>query len=541
MKRWEQYGEKLFASSTTFAERTSIENFEKEPPPLIIEVEHALKNIKTGKSPGLDNIPAELLKNSGENATKVLHTLCCSIWRTCQWPKDWKQQELVMLHKAGNVKECGNYRTIALLSHTSKILLDIILNRLKAKVELELAEEQAGFRPGRGTGDMLCAIQAVLEKINAMKKDQQDAYIIFIDYSKAFDNVDNEKLVQTLLNMGFPPHLVVLIQSLYTDQNAKIRWNASHTSPFNITKGVRQGCILSPHLFSIYTEQVMRDSDTDIQGIKVGGRKVSNLRYADDTALCAQGHQEASFLINNVNNVGKEKSLKLNVKKTKTFYIGKEENYVPIQIDNEELERVEHFKYLGSNKTSDAYCTKDVNIRIAMGKQRMVELSTIWNDKNIRLKLKLKLLKCLIWTVITYGAEGWTLRQTDVKKIESAEMWLYRRLLRVKWDEKRTNDSILKELKVKRELVSIVIKRKLSFFGHTIRNNKCTLMKDILQGSLESSRKQGRPRTNYHTNIKQWTGLSTSTIYSTARRREEWRGVVRKAMRDANADDGRPR
>ena len=346
MKRWEQNGEKLFASSTTFAERTSIENFEKEPPPLIIEVEHALKNIKTGKSPGLDNIPAELLKNSGENATKVLHTLCCSIWRTCQWPKDWKQQELVMLHKAGNVKECGNYRTIALLSHTSKILLDIILNRLKAKVELELAEEQAGFRPGRGTGDMLCAIQAVLEKINAMKKDQQDAYIIFIDYSKAFDNVDNEKLVQTLLNMGFPPHLVVLIQSLYTDQNAKIRWNASHTSPFNITKGVTQGCILSPHLFSIYTEQVMRDSDTDIQGIKVGGRKVSNLRYADDTALCAQGHQEASFLINNVNNVGKEKSLKLNVKKTKTFYIGKEENYVPIQIDNEELERVEHFKYL---------------------------------------------------------------------------------------------------------------------------------------------------------------------------------------------------
>ena len=120
-------------------------------------------------------------------------------------------------------------------------------------------------------------------------------------------------------------------------------------------------------------------------------------------------------------------------------------------------------------------------------------------------------------------------------------MWLYRRLLRVKWDEKRTNDSILKELKVKRELVSIVIKRKLSFFGHTIRNNKCTLMKDILQGSLESSRKQGRPRTNYHANIKEWTGLSMSTIYSTARRREEWRGVVRKAMRDANADDGRPR
>ena len=92
--------------------------------------------------------------------------------------------------------------------------------------------------------------------------------------------------------MGFPPHLVALIQSFYSDQHAKIRWNGSHTAPFNITKGVRQGCILSPHLFSVYTEQVMRDADTDQQGIKVGGRNISNLRYADDTALCTESHQD---------------------------------------------------------------------------------------------------------------------------------------------------------------------------------------------------------------------------------------------------------
>ena len=171
----------------------------------------------------------------------------------------------------------------------------------------------------------------------------------------------------------------------------------------------------------------------------------------------------------------------------------------------------------------------------------MVELSAIWNDKNISQKLKLKLVKCLIWTVITYGAEGWTLRQEDVKKIESAEMWLYRRLLRIKWDDFRTNESILNELQVNRELVSIVMKRKLSFFGHTIRNTKCTLMKDILQGSLESNRKQGRPRTNYHSNIKEWTGLSTPAIHRAAESREDWKAVVRRAMRAANADDGRPR
>ena len=283
----------------------------------------------------------------------------------------------------------------------------------------------------------------------------------------------------------------------------------------------------------------MRDADTDQQGIKVGGRKISNLRYADDTALCAEGHQEASRLINEINDVGEVKSLKLNVKKTKTLYIGND--YQPIVIQNEEVERVEHFKYLGSIKTEDGFCTKDINARLAMGKQRMVQLENIWKDKTISMQLKLKLMKCLVWTVMSYGAEGWTLRQQDIQKIESAEMWLYRRLLRVKWEDKRTNVSILEEIGAKRELVSIVMKRKLSFFGHAVRNKKCTLMNDVMQGRLEAGRKQGRPRTHYIQNVREWTGMNTYSVYNTARRRDEWRTVVSEAMRAANAEGRRPR
>ena len=175
LRRWNQYGQKLFTTNKSPPNSTSVDDFELEPPPLKDEVEFAVKSLKAGKSPGLDNVPAELIKNSGKNGITAIHNLCCSIWKTCKWPDDWKQQELVMLHKSGSVKECGNYRTIALISHTSKILLHIILNRLKAKIEFELAEEQAGFRQGRGTGDMLCAIQALLEKLNSKSKDLQDA------------------------------------------------------------------------------------------------------------------------------------------------------------------------------------------------------------------------------------------------------------------------------------------------------------------------------------------------------------------------------
>ena len=159
----------MFSSShTQTTEQLVVE--EKEPPPLMTEIEDAMKKLKNGKAPGLDNIPAEILKASGKNAIKAIHSLCCKIWNTCEWPTEWKEQEMIMLHKSGSVKECGNYRTIACISHTSKILLHIILNRPEMKIYFELAEEQAGFRAGRGTVDMLCAIQSLIEKINGMKR-----------------------------------------------------------------------------------------------------------------------------------------------------------------------------------------------------------------------------------------------------------------------------------------------------------------------------------------------------------------------------------
>ena len=177
------------------------------------------------------------------------------------------------------------------------------------------------------------------------------------------------------------------------------------------------------------------------------------------------------------------------MKKTKTVYIGEDENYSPIKIGEDEIDRVKQFKYLGSIKTEDAYCSTDIRARIGMAKQRMTELNNIWRDENININLKLRLLRCLVWTVMVYGSEGWTLRKQDETRLESAEMWMYRRLLRVKWQDKRTNDSILKELNVQRQILNEVKKRKMTYFGHTCRNKKCTLMKECIQGSLEGLRK----------------------------------------------------
>ena len=185
------------------------------------EVEDAIRMLSNGKSPGLDNVPAELIKAIGDFGKQAIHLLCCRIWTTCEWPNEWKEQEFVVLHKSGDKKECSNYRTIALISHISKILLYIILKRLKVKMEFEIAEEQAGFRQGRGTADMLCALQVLIEKVTECTSTEQslEGYIVFIDYSKAFDNVSHPKLFETMDSMGFSKHLIKLIESLYTNKS----------------------------------------------------------------------------------------------------------------------------------------------------------------------------------------------------------------------------------------------------------------------------------------------------------------------------------
>ena len=506
LNRWHEYGANLFEKPVNERPLSTHSPEDQEPLPLLAEVEQAVGMLKCGKAPGLDGVPTELIQHSGPASMQVLLKLCIQIWCSCSWPDAWKRQEIVMIHKSGNTKECTNYRTIALLSHASKVLLIILLKRMREKIEYELPDEQAGFRRGRSTADMLVALQVLIEK--TIEMDGQ-AFVVFINYSKAFDSISQVQMFEILTEMGFPKHLVALLEALYNDQSAVIRWNGRHSSAFKIERGVRQRCILSPHLFNLYTESVIREAGIEEIGIKIGGKLVSNLRYSDDTALCANSQEEAERLIGKVNIIGKSRLLKLNVKKTKLLKIGKMQCDAGVSVDDEEIEVVEHFKYLGSLKAADGNCSKDTRSRIGMAKKRMLDLVPIWKDRGITTDLKMKLVRSLVWTVLTYGAEGWTLTKADEKRIQSAELWIYRRMLRVSWTEHRTDDSILTELGTTRQLLGFVVRRKLSFFGHTIRDGGCELVKCMIQGKVSGKRRRGRPKTSYSSNITKWTSVGT--------------------------------
>ena len=153
-------------------------------PVLREEVEEAVRSLKAGKSPGVDNIPSELLNNGGEATTTVVTAICQKIWETKEWPKEWTRLLVIPLPKKGNLKQCQNYRTISLISHPSKIMLRVILNRLKPKAEELLAEVQASFRPGRSTAEQIFNSRVIIEK---HLQHQRDLFHNFIDFKKAFD------------------------------------------------------------------------------------------------------------------------------------------------------------------------------------------------------------------------------------------------------------------------------------------------------------------------------------------------------------------
>ena len=184
-------------------------------------------------------------------------------------------------------------------------------------VNHELPDVQAGFRKGRGTRDQMANIRWITEKATEFQKN-----ICFIDYTKAFDCVDHNKLWKILKEMGIPDHLTCLLRNLYAGQEATVKTGT--TDWFQIRKGERQGCILSPCLFNLYAEYIMGSVGLDEAqaGIKIAERNINNLRYADDITLMAESEEELKSLLMKVKEESEIVGLNLNIQKTKIMASG---------------------------------------------------------------------------------------------------------------------------------------------------------------------------------------------------------------------------
>ena len=185
----------------------------------------------------------------------------------------------------------------------------------------ELPDVQAGFRKGSGTRDQITNIRWIIEKAREVQK---NIYFCFIDYAKAFDCVDHNKLCKVLKEMRVAVHLTCLLRNLYAGQEATVRTGHGTTDWFQIGKGVRQGCVLSPCLFNLHAEYVMRNTGLEEAqaGMKIARRNINHLRYADDTTLMAESEEELKSLLMKVKVESEKVGLKLNIQKTKIMASG---------------------------------------------------------------------------------------------------------------------------------------------------------------------------------------------------------------------------
>ncbi|KAK3881877.1 hypothetical protein Pcinc_013718 [Petrolisthes cinctipes] len=225
---------------------------EDDYPILRDEVVAAVDSLRSGKSAGVDNIPSELLKQGGESTIDMLTIICNKIWQTGEWPKPWTQSLIIVIPKKGNLQLCQNYRTISLISHASKVMLRIILDRLKPQAESIIAEEQAGFRKGRSTIEQIFNLRLFCEK---HLQHQRELYHVFIDFKKAFDRVWHDALWATMKKFNMGKKLTHTIQQLYANASSAVFAQGSIGEWFHTSVGVRQGCLLSPTLFNIFLDE----------------------------------------------------------------------------------------------------------------------------------------------------------------------------------------------------------------------------------------------------------------------------------------------
>ena len=222
-------------------------------------------------------------------------------------------------------------------------------------------------------------------------------------------------------------------------------------------------------------------------GIKIARRNINNLRYADDITLMTESEEELKSLLMKVKEESEKVGLKLNIQKMKIVASGPNTSW---EIDGETMETVSDFIFLGSKITTDGDCSHEIKRCLLLGRKVMTNLDSIFKRRDITLPTKLHLVKAMDFPVVMYGCESWTVKKAECQRIDVFEMWYWRRLLRVPWTARRSNQSIVKEISPGISLEAMMLKLKLQYFGHLMQRVD-SLEKTLMLGEIGDRRGRG--------------------------------------------------
>ena len=401
----------------------------------------------------------------------------------------------------------------------SKIYNKLILNRIVPFLDPLLRKNQNGFRKGRGTLSQILSIRRILEE---MRKLDKEVILCFVDFKKAFDSINREKMFEILKLYGIPDKIILAIRALYTSTKAKVVSPDGDTEMFDIHAGVLQGDTLAPFLFILVLDYVLRISVDSLnnKGIQLTAQQskrnpatfLTDLDFADDLALVSETIQFAENLLHSLETAASQVGLFCNEGKTE-FLCTSDSVRTLKSLNSVNIKRANDFKYLGSHINDSE---QDFNIRKSLAWKACNKLNKIWKS-NLDNKIKVQTFKTLIEPILLYGSETWTMTRAMEKSIDGCYTNLLKKVQNLNWADHPTLNQIYNNLP---RISRILTSRRLQFAGHCFRAKEEIISRLLFWSptGLVRSRKL-----TFLDTLKRETGLEIEEIKTVMQDRVLWR------------------
>lgn len=369
-------------------------------------------------------------------------------------------------------------------------------------------------------------LRQIIEK--RLKVDRE-THLAFIDLEKAYDSVPRNKLWKILTEIGLNKTLIRIMQLMYKESTAQIKIGNKLHSKFKTSKGLRQGCSISPTLFNLYVEHVIRlwKKKCEKMGIWIRESYLSTISFADDQVLIAQDEDDLSYMIRKLNEYYTTWGLQISLEKTEYMVIGNKET-PNLQMEENEIKGVNEFKYLGTIFDKNGSIESEIKRRINQGRVAVRMLNGIWWDEHITRTTKVMIYRSIVESILTYGAEVWTMSKAIRSKLLATEMDALRRSMRKSRLERIRNEFIRHEMDALETVVDRILQKGLTWYGHVNRMPEDRWPKQLFQWVPFERNKRGRPRKSWKKEMQD--AMQERDLQEEAwNDREEWqKGVKRK-------------